>query len=514
MQENLEQEAREQVKADSDVVTLTDKVLLFCEKIADRNLYGYQKQFAWRVVYSLIANDGDEITALFSRQSGKSETLSVLGIGIPIILPILAKFIPQLDKFKGGVWIGIFAPIREQGATTYDRVQAKFETDLAKEIMSDSEIDEDADTTGGIIRLKSRSLIRMMSASKQTKIESKTYHLILIEESQDVPDSKVQISIHPMGAAVNATIVKVGTPGIHKGDFYNAIQRNKRKDIKKKKNMRCHYEFDYKVCMKENPNYRKYIAKEIERYGEDADSFRMSYKLEWLLERGMFVTQSTFDDCVDKNLQTVVEKPADSLVVAGIDFGKSSDGTVLTVLKLGKEPLNEQGDTKKTILNWLEIEGDDYEAQFGRIVEYIKQFGVSVLLCDATGVGDVMVDRLKYELTECIVAPMVFSVSSKDKMYKYLHQEMAAKRIAVPGHAKATRLTKWKKFQQQMMDLEKRYSGRFMVCAHPDVKDAHDDYPDSLALACWAAKEEIMPDVDQCDGAQMFRGQSIVQEAR
>ena len=40
------------------------------------------------------------------------------------------------------------------------------------------------------------------------------------------------------------------------------------------------------------------------------------------------------------------------------------------------------------------------------------------------------------------------------------------------------------------MDLEKSYSGQLLVVAHPDVAGAHDDYPDSLALAVWGAKGE------------------------
>jgi hypothetical protein len=40
------------------------------------------------------------------------------------------------------------------------------------------------------------------------------------------------------------------------------------------------------------------------------------------------------------------------------------------------------------------------------------------------------------------------------------------------------------------MDMEKSWSGQLMVCAHPDERGAHDDYPDSLALAVWGAKGE------------------------
>jgi hypothetical protein len=47
-----------------------------------------------------------------------------------------------------------------------------------------------------------------------------------------------------------------------------------------------------------------------------------------------------------------------------------------------------------------------------------------------------------------------------------------------------------------MLDLEKDYVGQYMVCQHPDEKNAHDDFCDSLALAVLAATEGILPEVE------------------
>ena len=41
---------------------------------------------------------------------------------------------------------------------------------------------------------------------------------------------------------------------------------------------------------------------------------------------------------------------------------------------------------------------------------------------------------------------------------------------------------------QQMADLQKGYSGSNMVVAHAKERGAHDDYPDSYALAVYGAK--------------------------
>lgn len=90
---------------------LVDRIYNFCEVYSGRTLYKYQTQFAKRVIRSVLENDGAEITALFSRQSGKSETIAVVVGGLMIILPTLANMPMFSDDrrfmmYKDGVWTG------------------------------------------------------------------------------------------------------------------------------------------------------------------------------------------------------------------------------------------------------------------------------------------------------------------------------------------------------------------------------------------------------------------------
>lgn len=54
-----------------DVADMTKKVVKFCEVVSGMNFYPYQTEYGEGIVESLLRNDGEEITALFSRQSGK-----------------------------------------------------------------------------------------------------------------------------------------------------------------------------------------------------------------------------------------------------------------------------------------------------------------------------------------------------------------------------------------------------------------------------------------------------------
>lgn len=50
---------------------LVKTVYNFCQIYSEITYYPYQEQFAKRVIRSLLENDGEEISALFSRQTGR-----------------------------------------------------------------------------------------------------------------------------------------------------------------------------------------------------------------------------------------------------------------------------------------------------------------------------------------------------------------------------------------------------------------------------------------------------------
>jgi phage terminase large subunit-like protein len=273
------------------VKDLSDRILMFCEELAGVPLHPYQREFGYRIIESLVLNDGEEITALWARQSGKTQTVSLVLSGCMVILPKLAPMFPQwLEKFERGLMVGIFAPVDEQAETLHGRIVDWLTSDRAVEIMLDPEIDDSAAGKGTIIRLKkSGSFCRQQTANPRAKIESKSYHVVVIDECQEADSYVVNKSIRPMLAYYNGTIIHTGTPSRTKGVFYKAIQHNKRR-MTKRGARQNHFEFNWRYVAKYNPNYAKFIKKEIQRLGADSEEFLLSYELKWLLDRGMFVT--------------------------------------------------------------------------------------------------------------------------------------------------------------------------------------------------------------------------------
>ena len=161
-------------------------------------LYEYQRGLSFRIIYSILARDGAEITALFSRQSGKSEVIVFCVIVLGILLPVLAKIYPkELGYYSNGIKIGLFAPQGEQVQTVYQRCVARLHSEPVKMFLDDPDI-LDAPMSSVHFKLKSGTHVTGQSAAKQSKIESKTYNLVFIDESQDVDTEKVRKSIIPI----------------------------------------------------------------------------------------------------------------------------------------------------------------------------------------------------------------------------------------------------------------------------------------------------------------------------
>lgn len=472
-----------------------DKVMVFLEYLCDTQLFPYQAVLARRIIESLIVNDGEEITALFSRQSGKSETVANTVATCMVLFPKLALLYPEhFGKFKKGLMVGTFAPVESQAETLYGRIVDRLTSDRALEVLGDPEIDDNAVGGGKLLRLRnSGSFCRMQTANPRAKIESKSYHLIVVDEAQHADEYTVRKSIHPMGAFYNATIVKTGTPDVVKGDFYKAIQHNKRRQTRGRR--QNHFEADWRMCAKYNSNYRKFVRKEMARIGEDSDEFQLSFALKWLLERGMFTTEARMEELGDKSME-VVKSWWKSPCVVGIDPARKMDATVVTVVWVDWDRPDEFGFYDHRILNWMELQGDDWEEQYFRIVDFLSNYDILHVGVDAQGVGDAVAQRLAVLMPHVNVVPVGSNTSEQSERWKHLMQLMGRGLVSWPAHAKTRRLKAYKRYVQQMIDLEKKYQGQYLLAAAPDESEAHDDYPDSLAIACAMTKDISMPEVE------------------
>ena len=215
----------------------------------------------------------------------------------------------------------------------------------------------------------------------------------------------------------------------------------------------------------------------------------------WILERGMFVTEGVMEQLSDRSME-VVKHWHKSPVVVGIDPARKLDSTVVTVVWVDWDRPDEFGYYDHRVLNWLELQGEDWEQQYAEITDFLANYDVLAVAVDANGVGDAVAQRLKLLLPRAEVIPVTSSMSEQSARFKHLQALIQRKMIGFPGHAKTRRLRVWKRFMQQMIDAERHYQGANFTVKAPEEAWAHDDHVDALAIACSLTKEYVMPTIE------------------
>lgn len=469
--------------------------------------------------------------------SGKSETIADISAALAITLPALARAFPEdprlnrtdaQGRYRGymhGFRIGIYAPILEQADITFKRLKDAFSTETARRLMYELGTEYEVNRGDTLVLAKKgfggkkewASRVKCASASKNANVEGATHDLLILEESQDLEDLKITKSLSPMVASTKGLQVFVGTAGTRKCTFLRAIARNKRHEIWH--GGKRHFFYPADVCAKYNSDYADYVDLERERLGEDSDAFRMSYMCIFVLERGMFVTEKfLLDQRVALEVGPFSEiMPTDTIdahlppqydVVAGIDFARDSDSTVVTLMAVDwRRPLIEQmipdpdrpGSLKmfrlfqKHVIGWMELHGDSYEAQFQDIYSALSRVRrLRKIRVDGTGLGGPLYDRFSavYQGTSVEVEAHIFTEKTNSEAAKQLLSDIIQARVTFPYSQKTRDHHCLRKFVVEMLDAEKtiKKNGN-MVVAAPDEPDAHDDYVDSLMLANLAANE-------------------------
>ncbi len=522
--------------------TLCGIVRSVAESLAGFPFYSYQKELSESIIESLLMHAGTMTTVLQARQSGKTTTYTSTLLACALILPVLAEvlkddwrlnYVDERGRYWGflrGLKIGVYGPSSDIADIPGNKVREMLNSPTGTALMMEMSLRAVGLSSGPLLRLSNGSSFSFRTADAKAKKEGFTYDVLVLDEAQDMETMVVRKSLHPFVAASNGCIFKIGTASSHLCDFYEAIQENKHKQIIPGQR-RLHFEFDWRRCAAENMQYAKFIDLEKSRIGEASDEFAMSYGCRWLFERGMFIPEEVLlgANCAKREGPFSSVWPFDCRetgsclsLVAGIDFAKSKNSTVLTLLAV--DWTNPCIDTRvagangvfryrafyKHVVAWKEWYGDNFEQQFHEILEFFRDFTarskgqntVDVVCVDATGLGVPIYERLCSMLPFQLV-PFVFSASSKSDGYKMLSSDIYSGRLTFPFSEEARETRECRAFVQQMTSLRKEWDSGRMKVFHENVRGAHDDYPDSLMMANWAANEP--PAKVQIDDMNLFR---------
>ena len=162
--------APQHVLSRDELLEIAEKCYQFCLEGTGVELYPYQEEFARRICQSILLEDGEEITALFARQSGKTESVSVVVVGLSVILPTLArteglKGDDRINKYKDGLWVGIFAPNYELAGVMHSRMASRMQSETMLRVLQDPDFGIDLQGGRKILRLPNGSYVDANSAA-------------------------------------------------------------------------------------------------------------------------------------------------------------------------------------------------------------------------------------------------------------------------------------------------------------------------------------------------------------
>jgi hypothetical protein len=465
----------------------------------------------------------------YTRQSGKTTSL------VHTVESIML-FVTKL--FDVPIEVGIFAPQKEQANTDFKRLKNALSRSKQELMVIDHDANRKAkeESNAKTITLGNGSSCYIFPVTSTSKPESKTLHLIIIEEAQDINDKIVNEDILPMGASTNAVIVKVGTAGSMKCDFYRDIQKGRAyvmtyPEIAADRRRMYEVTGDARHLV-----YERTVKSQIAQRGLMSPEIQKPYFNVWQLQGGMYIdTHQLIAGRIDRPFENPSADPVfleyrewyksairrdllecDEWAKAhelsaeqyaqyrawieedhyfGLDTAKSTDQTIM---KIGRV-IN----GKLTIVRSVSGgKGTNYEDQFDTLKKELSFFKIACGAIDSTGQGDFMPDKFERH-SPYKIERVKFSRMTKDIMYKALYQKQIngnlmyywqdpikhGVKMIVPGTPltieQQTAIAS-EEFEDEFIDLEKRYVGEYMVVHHPDEEDAHDDHPDSTALMNFA----------------------------
>lgn len=490
-------------------------ILGYLEKIScGRTWYRYQKIIGARVIEAIILHETSTITALLSRQSGKSQILADLVPGLTIVLPLLAKMFPSDERFSqfvDGYKIGIFAPTMRSALLIYAKIKINVESDDFKGVLVEAGLA--LSLRGDGFNLTNESVCKAITASPDSKVEGETFHLIILEEAQLLTRWKIVKEIMPMAASTSGVVVAIGT-SLKRCYFLDRILDNQRafnRGEGKQNHFQCNYlevvkhrrEVYRKTKDRFHLNYENYVKGRMhEMGGEDSEEFRMNFLLLWS-EDGLSAISSSALEEMRERMEEVFLPYNDFHCVAALDVAKGNyDASILTVKAVDYDnpqitetidPVaNEQIKLlhryRKKVILLKELTGrfEGDEGQYNQVCEILNQIpSLKLFVVDSSGIGAAVAERFEVLLPHIKVEHFVFNLQSKSELYQvYLTSWRQKWESVVYGPIHRDQM-EMKKFYTQHTNLEKNYKQGFLLCEAPEGE--HDDY-------CLSPDTEILTD--------------------
>ena len=429
------QERQEFMQSISDCASSPSK---FSEVFLGHEVFDYNKKYVDCKDRFIVYRSG--------RQVGKTMSTAVKAVHFAFFAPLMLKTV------KDECTIVIAAPTQNQATIMFDRIRSLVVNNeflkgyIVRNTQSEMWV-KYLDNTG------MSKIITRATGETGTTLRGYSPHVIIADECSFIKTSILRAFL-PSGMATQAKVWLTSTPFSKSGYFYEACMNSKPKNPDG-----MWTEFHVKSL--ENPLIQEdpTFIEEIKRLTKE--EYVQEVEGEFLDIGNALIPNSLIMEAISDKV------PKGRLrYYMGVDIARTGmDETVYTLIGVDEED--------NVFVESAEAESQSNVVDVaGRIGDLVTQYRIETVFVDETGLGGGLVD-----LGRSNGLPMrgvIFSVQEKAEMYKNL-------RLLFENHR--IKLKDINKLVYQLSYLRREYTETGIMKIR---SDEHDDYPDSLVLACKA----------------------------
>ena len=412
----------------------------FSEVFLNHKLFDYNQKYVNCKDRFIVYRSG--------RQVGKTMSTAVKAIHFAFFAPL------QLKTVKDECTIVIAAPTQNQATIMNDRIRSLvINNDFLK-----GYIVRNTQSELWVNYLDGKGMSKIITrATGETGVSLRGYspHCIIADECSFIKSSILKAFL-PSGMATHARVWLTSTPFSKSGYFFEACQ-NAKPSNPDGMWTEFHVKSTDSPLIQEDPSFLEEIKK-LTR-----DEYVQEVEGEFLDIGNALIPNNLIKEAI------VDYKPRGRInYYMGVDIARTGrDETVFTVIGVDEDEV-------------VFVEDVIAEAQSnvvdvcGRIGDLVRDYKVESVFIDETGLGGGLVDLARER--DLPVRGVVFTLQEKAEMYKNL-------RLLFENHK--IKLKEINKLVYQLSYLRREYTETGVM----KIKsEEHDDYPDSLVLACRAVQ--------------------------
>jgi hypothetical protein len=412
----------------------------FSDVFLGHKLFPYNKEYVNCKERFIVYRSG--------RQVGKTMSTAVKAIHFAFFAPLLQKTVNKECT------IVIAAPTQNQAGIMFDRIRSLLiNNDFLK-----GYIVRNTQTELWVNFLDNTGMSKIITrATGETGITLRGYspHVIIADECSFIKTDILRAFL-PSGMATQAKVWLTSTPFSKAGYFYEACQ-NSRPNNPEGMWKEFHVKSMDNPLVQEDPTFIEEIKRLTrEEYVQEVEG-------EFLDIGDALIPNSLIVDSLQEG------RPIGRIkYFMGVDVARTGrDETVYTVVSVDEKD--------NVFLEEVAAESQSNVVDVaGRLQDFVHKYNIQTVYVDETGLGGGLLDLSREQGMPC--RGVMFTLQEKAEMYKNL-------RLLFENHR--IKLKNINKMVYQLSYLRREYTETGIM----KIKsDEHDDYPDSLVLACKAVQ--------------------------